>query len=252
METPSDRSIMTTRGGSPNDVADGRHIETDVLSISGCTPSAQFSSNEMTRVASPAALDSPPRYNQPTPKPPRLDGSAVLDMLESIDESEIEDQPVRKFEHTVEMIFLTPNDRFRHKTTPRLGLMDTGALVSITYQTVLDQAGLPFYYHEVGENSLIKGVTGGYVKPIGTAPLVWYESTASAKGAEQIYQTQFLVLPNDSGADVDFILGNDWLRKAKVELRKKQRSEDDGKISEPKGSDSVFFAARPRVPSAGT
>lgn len=143
------------------------------------------------------------------------------------------------------MMILAPNDPGRDRVVPRRAILDTGSAWSFTYESALNAASLPFYYHRAKKG--LSGFAGNPQYPIGSSTLVWYEPGRD----DNIFQTCFQVF-EDRGFKrrTDFVIGRDWLVPARYELLVREE-ENNSRVAVSSSEDStntaIFFAV-----SAGT
>lgn len=89
--------------------------------------------------------------------------------------------------------------------------MDTGAPANlITQRSLIDVE------HEIGETGFrIRGLLGVLI-PRGKTKLRWI-----FRGEGQVYEDDFLILPDYAQADFDVLLGRPWMERNGYELQKR-------------------------------
>jgi len=97
---------------------------------------------------------------------------------------------------------------FRDNTTPRLGLVDSGADINLVREAIVEELGLNVYREVCRTETLGSGT----VILLGFVLLPW----RIAKNPKRDYYTKFYVVPKEHRERFDFLLGCEWLAVSKV------------------------------------
>jgi hypothetical protein len=101
-----------------------------------------------------------------------------------------------------EMDIVKHGQNDRDNTTPRLGVLDTGANINVVRERVVTELGIPRYPHELE----VKGL--GSTNMLNSYILLPWRLRGNT---HQEYYTKFYIVPDEFDPDFDFLLGTPWL-----------------------------------------
>ena len=100
-------------------------------------------------------------------------------------------------------------------TVPRYGRLDPGSNVSLVSERILEELGYK-YYRNTETNIFMLG--GRKLQAVGDIPLKWHVDGKP----DQVYSTDFMVIPKDVPVSFDFLLGRSWCAETKALLRNRE------------------------------